>query len=296
MSANRWAMVLGAALLAGAGIWYQWFRPQTLTPEPLAETPAEAPTPLPAPPSDYPVPPPAAEAPALPPLDDSDQAFRDALVALPGAGPLAAWLMPDLVIRRIVVSVDNLARERLAMKLRPLKPVDGAFLVDNAASGFAIRAANAARYSAAVAVLQALDSEALVKLYFAWYPLFQQAYRDLGYPQGRFNNRLVEVLDHLITTPDIGEPVLLVRPKVYYEYFEPAQQVGSAGRQLLWRIGEDHRRAVIGKLADLRARVTAGVVNPAAAPKAAQPAVAEASAEPAADAAPAALETMPPPE
>ncbi|MDP3293462.1 MAG: DUF3014 domain-containing protein [Nevskia sp.] len=263
MSANRWGLILVVALLAAAGTWFKWFKPVP----PAPPTPIEAiadPAPPP-PPPDYPVPGAAPEAPALPTIADSDSSFGKALIGLPGAAPIEAWLIPDMLIRRIVVTIDNLPRDRVAVKLRPLKPVAGEFLVDASKLGYTIGVANASRYNSVVSLLAAISDDALVALYFRWYPLFQQAYRELGYPQGKFNNRVVEVLDHLIATPEISEPVPLLRPKVHYEYAEPAQETASAGRKLLWRIGREHRLAVIAKLKSLRARIVVGAA-PAAAP------------------------------
>lgn len=256
MTATRWGLVLTALVAVAIGVWL-WLQPPPPPPPapvPVAATPVTEPAP-PAP--DFPVPPPAPDAPPMPALDDSDGAFREALLAVPGAATLDGWLIPDLLVRRIVVTIDNLPRDRVALKLRPLKPVEGPFDVDPAASGWTIGVLNAPRYGAAVTVLQVIDTDALVALYFRWYPRFQQAYRELGYPEGRFNNRVVEVLDHLIATPDVPEPIALVKPKVYYEYADPALENASAGRRLLWRIGRDHRLAVIDKLKAIRARIVA---------------------------------------
>ncbi|MBA4286310.1 MAG: DUF3014 domain-containing protein [Xanthomonadaceae bacterium] len=229
---------------------------------PVVETPPEVPTPAPAP--EYPVPPPAPGAAALPGIDDSDAAFRSALLGLPGAGPLEAWLIPDLLIRRIVVTLDNLPRDRVALKLRPLQPATGEFLVDVSNQGATISPVNASRYGAALTLLRAIDDEALVALYFRWYPLFQKAYNDLGYPGASFNNRLIAVLDHLIGTPTAAEPLALVKPKIYWEYADPALESASYGRRLLWRIGSDNREALVARLIAIRGRiVTAGVAAPA---------------------------------
>lgn len=270
MSATRWGLILIAGIGALAAAWFFWLTPPppaAAAPEPVAEAPApvvaEPPAPPPAP--DYPVPPPAPEAPPLPAVDDSDSAFRAALAGLPGAGPLEAWLIPDMLIRRIVVTIDNLPRDRVALKLRPLNPVPGAFVVDGVDAGPTISPTNAPRYGAALTVLQAIDEQALVALYFRWYPLFQKAYQDLGYPGASFNNRVIAVLDHLIGTPNVAEPIALVKPKVYWEFADPALESASYGRRLLWRIGADNREALVAKLIAIRGRiVTGGVAAPAA--------------------------------
>lgn len=256
MSATRWGLILTALVAAAVGIGF-WLQPPPASPPAPAPVVAAPDAPPALPPPDFPVPPPVADGPAMPALDDSDRGFRDALLGLPGASALDSWLIPDMLIRRIVVTIDNLPRDRVALKLRPLKPVDAPFDVDPAASGHTIGELNAPRYDTAVTLLQAIETDAWVALYFRWYPRFQQAYRDLGYPEGRFNNRLVEVLDHLIATPDVPEPIALVKPKVYFEYADPALENASAGRRLLWRIGRDHRLAVIDKLKAIRARIVA---------------------------------------
>lgn len=260
MSATRWGVILVAGLGALAAAWFFWLKPPPAAPAlpaPAAEAAAEAPPPA----ADYPVPAAAPEAAALPSIDDSDDAFRRALLGVPGAQPLEAWLIPDLLIRRIVVTIDNLPRERVALKLRPLRPVEGAFRVLERDDGTAtLDAANFNRYDAAMAVLTALDDEALVALYFRWYPLFQKAYQDLGYPGASFNNRLIAVIDHLIATPKPPAPLTLVKPKIYWEYADPALEQASYGRRLLWRIGGAHRAALVARLIAIRGRIVTGGV------------------------------------
>ena len=260
MSATRWAVILTLVLAAAAGGW--WYRNRAMPAAPVVP-PAPPPVladPPPAAAADFPVPEPAPEAPPLPELADSDPAFSAALLALPGGALLERWLIPEMLIRRIVVTIDNLPGDRVALKLRPLKGVGGDFDADGGDGDWRIGAANPARYDAAVALLQAIDEQALVALYFRWYPRFEQAYRDLGYPDRRFNNRVVAVLDHLIGTPEVAEPIALVKPRVHWEYADPALESASAGRRLLWRIGAAHRTAVKAKLIAIRGRIVAGGV------------------------------------
>lgn len=266
MSATRWGLILAAGIGALAAVWFFWLAPRPAAVSATAMPPAVEAAPeglVPVAPPEYPVPPPPASAAALPDLDNSDDAFRGALLAVPGAGPLEAMLIPELLIRRIVVTIDNLPRERVALKLRPLNAAPGAFVVDAVDSSPAISPSNASRYRAALAVLQAIDEQTLVALYFRWYPLFQKAYGELGYPGASFNNRVVAVLDHLIGTPDVTEPIALVKPKVYWEYADPALESASSGRRLLWRIGAANRDVLRNRLIAIRGRiVTGGVAAP----------------------------------
>ena len=46
----------------------------------------------------------------------------------------------------------------------------------------------------------------VASLYLHFYPLFQQAYQSLGYPNGYFNDRLVATIDNLLAAPDVSGP------------------------------------------------------------------------------------------
>lgn len=100
-----------------------------------------------------------------------------------------------------------------------------------------------------------MDTAALVSGYARLYPLFQQAYRELGNGDAYFNDRLVEVLDHLLAAPEIAPPIRLVRPKVYWEFREPALEQMSAGHKLMVRMGPAQAARVKAKLREIRAGV-----------------------------------------
>jgi len=106
-----------------------------------------------------------------------------------------------------------------------------------------------------VRLAEAIDSAKLAALYFHYYPLFQQAYRDLGYPKGHFNDRLVQVIDHLLETPELEGPVALVRPKVFYLYADPGLESRSAGQKILMRTGAENTRRVKAKLKEIRGEI-----------------------------------------
>ena len=161
------------------------------------------------------------------------------------------------MVRRIVATVDNLPRLSLAADIRPVKPVPGAFATLGPDGAKQIGLENSARYAPYVNAFAGVDSRALVALYVRFYPLFQQAYRDLGYPNGYFNDRLVEAIDNLLATPVIEGPISLTQPKVLYEYADPSLQSLSAGQKVMLRMGPDNAARVRAKLREIRALVTA---------------------------------------
>jgi DUF3014 family protein len=83
-------------------------------------------------------------------------------------------------------------------------------------------------------------------------PLFQEAYEDLGHPNAVFNTRLIEVIDHLLQTPDVPGPIRLVQPSVYYRYADPRIEALSSGQKLLIRMGPQNAGVIKSKLREIR--------------------------------------------
>jgi hypothetical protein len=192
----------------------------------------------------------------LPALDASDAAAIEALGGFAGAAGLGALLNPEHVIQRIVATVDSLPRQKIAPDALPVRGAQGSFAARRNGNQGEIDPRNFERYAMYAKIAQAIDAKALVAWYVHFYPLFQQAYRELGYPDGYFNDRLVFVIDHLIETPDINEPVALAQPNVMYEFADPALEKRSAGQKLLLRSGPENEAAIKAKLREIRAALT----------------------------------------
>jgi hypothetical protein len=200
----------------------------------------------------------AASAGPLPELADSDTPLRDALGQISSADAVKDFLVPQDLIRKMVVTIDNLPRQKVAVQMRPANPAGGTFVVKGDELHATLDAKNYERYKPMVAAVSQLDAKQLGALYIHYYPLFQQSYQNLGYPNGYFNDRLVEVIDNLLATPDPKGPIELVRPNVMYVYADPALEARPAGQKLLIRMGPENAKAIKAKLTELRAVITAG--------------------------------------
>jgi hypothetical protein len=200
----------------------------------------------------------AASAAPLPELADSDAPLRDALGQISSADAVKDFLVPQDLIRKMVVTIDNLPRQKVAVEKRPANPAAGSFVANGDELHATLDQRNFDRYKPMVAVINHLDAKQLGALYIHYYPLFQQSYQNLGYPNGYFNDRLVEVIDNLLATPEPKGPVELVRPNVMYIYADPALESRPAGQKLLIRMGPENAKAIKAKLTQLRAVITAG--------------------------------------
>lgn len=206
----------------------------------------------------YPVPETAPAEPPLPALADSDKSFHEALTPLFAAAPIESLLVPKLIIQKIVVTLNSLDGQAVPLRLWPLTNAPGLPSVATAADGtLSLNANNAKRYDRYVAAVQAVDAQALARLYLRYYPLFQQAYVELGFPDRYFNDRLIAVLDHLLETPEVALPVAVIRPKVLYEYVDYELESRSAGQKLLIRMGSQNAAIVKAKIKQFRDAVAA---------------------------------------
>lgn len=273
-------VLIALVVLAAAGYfgWRYYQGQQTSAPvePPVATAPAApaAPAPPPeAPPAiQHPVEPPASEAatpPApIPALADADSYVSNRLAELLGRPNALRFLQLDGFVKRAVATVDNLGRSHAPVLMWPVTPTPGRFASAKAADGASetIAPDNAARYAPFVRFAEAVDTGQAVALYRRLYPLFQQAYEELGFPGRYFNDRLVQVLDQLIATPVPATPpaVALVqvrgevpstRPWVRYEYADPQLEALSAGQKILLRLGADNQRRLQAKLVDVRGRL-----------------------------------------
>lgn len=189
---------------------------------------------------------------SLPELDRSDQvvlAIVERLIENPG---FAELVVPREMIRRFVITVDGLGGRAVPPTHLPVTSPEGRFLVEQQGERVHINPRNYERYRRHVAMLDQLDSELLAEVYVHFYPLFQQAYRELGYPQGFFNDRLIAVIDEILATPEARGPVRLEQPSVFYLYADPDLEALTAGQRLLMRMGPDSAEAVKRKLREIR--------------------------------------------
>lgn len=190
--------------------------------------------------------------PPLPALADSDKFVLDALAGLVGNKSLMKFFHADRFIHNFVATIDNLPGRRAPMSVMPVDRAPGKFVTAGTESDLTIDPDNASRYTPYVRIAEAVDAGKLVGLYVRLYPLFQQAYEELGYPRKYFNDRLIVVLDDLLAAPAIKGPVKIVQPNVYYQYADPGLEGRSIGQRILMRIGSRNEATVKAKLREIK--------------------------------------------
>lgn len=263
----RWPWWLVAAAVVAAGGWLLW--PDGPPPPGQAPMAAQAPAgadPLPPPLMDagqgaapviqHPLEPldGAAADEAIPALADSDAAVFDALAGLAGDPSLLGILLREHLVQRLVVMVDNLTEPRVTSSVLALRPLPGQYASGDGEAGSVVQAeANAARYAPYVAAFTGADAQQLANTYRRFYPLFQQAYAELAPPGAYFNDRLVQVIDHLLQAPPPPAGAALVRDeRGRMRYLDPALESASVGHKALMRLSPSQQAAVKAQLRAVR--------------------------------------------
>lgn len=255
--------ILAVVALLVAGVVYYFYNQATDQPpiqveNPLPKVIEVEPGP---PPIQYPAPPPPPVEPEakpkpLPPLGRAgDQDMHETILALLGTDSGdKLGLAPDFV-RRFVTTVDGLSEDKLPLRVRPIARTPGHFAVSGNEDKLLLDRSNYSRYDPLIATLNSVSASELVELYSHYYPLLQDAYDELGYPDTYFNDRMVAVIDNLLATPDIDGPIALVRPHVMYKFADPELESLSAGSKVLLRVGPEHAKVIKQKLREIRAQL-----------------------------------------
>lgn len=200
----------------------------------------------------------SASPPPPPILEESDRFLRSLLRRIFSATVLEEWLKQDRIVERIVVTINSLDGPAISLRFWPVRHIEGLPTIERSGDTLRWSEVNTERYRPLIEILRATDPEEVAEVYFRSYPLFQQAYDSLGLEEAHFNDRLVEIVDHLLGAPAIEPGFEVKQPKVLYEFADPALESQSWGRKLLIRMGPDNAAIVKDWLRALRKELVAG--------------------------------------
>lgn len=269
--------VLAVVLLVAAGWYFSQHAPEApaepvstvdVTPPPVVETQVE---PEIAEPEFVigekrsPAPEPLAELP-LPPLAESDAYVGETLSTLLGEAAVMQYFASEGVVSRTVATIDALSSRQVPGNIQAVQAPAGSFsVVENPSPDAVLRNEagdvmpqylsnpdNSRRYVAYVEMLEAVDPQTFAKLYRKHYPMFQQAWRELGYPDGDFDRRLREVINELMITPDVSEPLRLYKPEAVYLFVDEHLESLSAGQKIMLRMGNENATRVKSWLSEVQ--------------------------------------------
>ncbi len=198
----------------------------------------------------------------LPALNNSHESLLDSLKSL-GSDSLFSLLVTEELLRKFVLAVNGIQEGKVVYEYRPVISPQPPFVVEsfnvivdgNEVTQERVDNKNFARYEPYVHALALLDTDAAINLYKRYYPLLEEAFRELGLKKKNFHSVMIGAIDNLLAAPDVQGDLLLLRPKVFYQYADPALEKLPQTHKLMIRMGPENSRSVKASLRQLRAKL-----------------------------------------
>lgn len=236
---------------------------------PTSETqPGQAPVPPPASqPAETPAPPvvpqqPPQPQPVAPPqtLQNSDATVK--LAAEDVSPKLAEWLAPNQELRKLVLTVANLADGKVVAKQRPLLYSTPAFKVEKRGGKLYMSEANYQRLTPVVDALVSIPPEKLAAYLHGWQTILDQAYAELG-KAGSFHDELTNAIKQVLGAKPLDNPPEVKMFHSYYVYADSRLQKASSVDRLMWRLGPDNMQRIQQYLRELQSDLKSPAPAPA---------------------------------
>ena len=242
-----WAAAIVAAIAVAGGLWYVSSRRQPASP---ATASANQEVALPEAPRGPLVK--AADI-DLPPLAQTDPIVRELVARLSSHPTIAAWLATTGLVSNFTVVTLTIAEGRTpAQFLRPIAP-RGRFRTTSSGEELFVDPRNYERYNLVGDAVSALDPVGTASLYLTLKPRINDAYRELGYPEGDFDRVLERAIGVLLKAPAPDEKAALYPKGVTYAYSDRTLESLPPAQKQLLRLGPRNGQAVRGKLAEIAA-------------------------------------------
>jgi hypothetical protein len=189
----------------------------------------------------------------LPPLSESDSFFRDMARRLSTHAFLSLLLDADDLVRKLVVSVANVAEGASpAKQLLHIRPEES-FSALETAERTVVDPASYRRYDAPAELFSSLDAGAVAGLYRTLEPLLEEAHSELGLSERRgFRDTLSRAIEALLAVPVVEVPIRLRAVNVNYAFEDPALERLSPAQKHLIRMGPENTRRVQRKLTEIQ--------------------------------------------
>lgn len=235
----RWIAVGLAGVVAGGLLTFWWM--SRAQPTPSAAPSATAPEAAGA--SSRP----ARELINLPGLDDSDTFIRDMVSALSNHPTLARLLATPGLVRSTTVGVIQIGDGRTPTAwLEVLRPASR--LQISGTTDGTVLPASYARWNQVAAAVSSVAPADAAQLYVNVKPLIDEAYIELGQPDGDFDQAILRAVRMLKDTPSPSSPPTLIRRPGYFDYEDPALRALQPVQKQLLLLGPDNRRQLLAWL------------------------------------------------
>ena len=192
---------------------------------------------------------------ALPTLDESDVEAKKQVDSLTTNGNLSNWFHIEHLVRRGVTFIDGLSRGLQLNKMHKAPTPKGKFLAMKESDKLWLNRDNYQRYGYLINVIQAIDSDKLVKVFHQFRPLLEEAYGELGHSPKKLDNAVISALDQILSAPINHGPIELTQESVQYKYANPNLEALPPIQKQLLRMGPENTQIIQNKARLLREKL-----------------------------------------
>lgn len=183
-------------------------------------------------------------------LNESDEVIKKYASRLSQNKLLAEWIKAKNLIRLITAIIVNIAEGKSPREHLKFLALKESFSVKEERGRVYIHPDSYRRFDFMVNVFSSLDALKTVRLYNALKPLFQEAYKELGYPIGDFQDVLTEAIVIVLKMPHIEGKVFLEEMEkgiCYYFVDDNLEDLNDFHKQLV-RMGPENVAKIQKKL------------------------------------------------
>ena len=191
----------------------------------------------------------------LPSLDKSDPFIEEEFDGLVNGMNIDNLLVTKNIARQVAVFVDNLALGDIVRNSSPLNGPNQGFAAVDISEKTYLDPNSYYRYDIYANLLTQLNTENLLKTYKQIYPLFEQAFGELGYSNISFNQRVKQSIREILEAPIIEEPIELSSISVNYQFSDPKLEELPAAQKLMIRMGPENTKKIKKVLSSIKSQM-----------------------------------------
>ncbi len=184
-------------------------------------------------------------------LERSDAFVRKMAAELSQNPRWLKWIATEDITERFVAAVDLVSRGKSPAQVLPFLQPEEPFEPIEREGQLYLPAREEDRYDQFMAVFESLNTPEAVETYEDLYPLFQETYEKIGYPEGDFNAAVKNSILELLRAPVLTEPVPVRQKVVTYSFLDPALEERSQAQKFVMRMSEQNARRFQAKLREV---------------------------------------------
>ena len=161
------------------------------------------------------------------------------------------WISTEEYTRKTIALIDNIARNKFPKKDLAQFFLDEKFKVTKDAGNIVLDPTGYERFNKITESIVSIDSALVADIFQALEPKVQSFYDELGNTDKSFRSTFIKAVNNIQKVPVIHDPIILVRPKIYYKFADPELESMSTLNKQFVRMGPVNTLLIQNKLKEI---------------------------------------------